>query len=318
MVLDLRPLSIGELLDRSFTLYREHFTTFVGIMAAPSVVALLMALTVSVAQFLPLLQAVRPTPEQVLLASVVMVSGVVVLGSAYWLVYLVALGATTTAVSELYLGRTPTIARGYRSVRGHLGRLFLLTLLISLRLIGVMVVCLGVPGVMAGLLARNVPIVVGVFIMIGALAGMCVVLFFGLRYAVSIPALMLEPLGANAAIGRSVFLTQGLRWRVFLLLLCAMVVSYASMMILQLPFMVAAALVGPQSMTGFWLNIVGTFTGTIGNAVTAPVMIIGFAVLYFDARIRKEGLDLQIMAAALDRDGAPLATASIPATASPR
>ena len=33
---ELRPLSLGELLDRTFTLYRRHFWLFVGIMAVPS------------------------------------------------------------------------------------------------------------------------------------------------------------------------------------------------------------------------------------------------------------------------------------------
>ena len=33
--LDLRPLSLGEILDRSFSLYRENFWLFVGIVAIP-------------------------------------------------------------------------------------------------------------------------------------------------------------------------------------------------------------------------------------------------------------------------------------------
>jgi hypothetical protein len=33
--LDLRPLSLGELLDRTFSLYRKHFFLFVGIAAIP-------------------------------------------------------------------------------------------------------------------------------------------------------------------------------------------------------------------------------------------------------------------------------------------
>src|SRR6266851_6073031 len=33
--LDLRPLSLGELLDRTFFLYRRHFLLFVGIAAIP-------------------------------------------------------------------------------------------------------------------------------------------------------------------------------------------------------------------------------------------------------------------------------------------
>ena len=35
---DLRPLSLGELLDRVFTLYRNHFALFVGVMAIPAAV----------------------------------------------------------------------------------------------------------------------------------------------------------------------------------------------------------------------------------------------------------------------------------------
>lgn len=33
---ELRPLSLGELLDRTFTLYRNNFWLFVGIMAVPA------------------------------------------------------------------------------------------------------------------------------------------------------------------------------------------------------------------------------------------------------------------------------------------
>ena len=36
--LDLRPLSLGELLDRTFFLYRRHFLLFVGIAAMPQLI----------------------------------------------------------------------------------------------------------------------------------------------------------------------------------------------------------------------------------------------------------------------------------------
>ncbi len=36
--LDLRPLSLGELLDRTFFLYRRHFLLFIGIAAVPYLV----------------------------------------------------------------------------------------------------------------------------------------------------------------------------------------------------------------------------------------------------------------------------------------
>jgi hypothetical protein len=42
--LDLRPLSLGELLDRTFTLYRGHFLLFLGISAIPQVFVLVIQL----------------------------------------------------------------------------------------------------------------------------------------------------------------------------------------------------------------------------------------------------------------------------------
>ena len=47
MSLDLRPLTLGELLDRSFSLYRRHFWLFVGIMALPSLLGLAFGLLVA-------------------------------------------------------------------------------------------------------------------------------------------------------------------------------------------------------------------------------------------------------------------------------
>ena len=37
---DLRPLSIGEILDRTFTLYRRNFLLFLGITAIPRLLSL--------------------------------------------------------------------------------------------------------------------------------------------------------------------------------------------------------------------------------------------------------------------------------------
>src|SRR2546425_4825838 len=42
--LDLRPLSIGELLDRTFSLYRRNFLLFVGIAAIPHLLVLAVKL----------------------------------------------------------------------------------------------------------------------------------------------------------------------------------------------------------------------------------------------------------------------------------
>ncbi len=305
--LDLRPLSIGELLDRSFTLYRRHLALFVGIMAVPSVFGLIFALTVTTfmrGQGL-MIQPGQAPPDPEKLLPVIAVGAVVyvVMILGYWIIYMLALAATTLAVSELYVGRVMSIRDAYAHVTGHLGRLLFLALLWAL--------WVGVPTMIAFvvlvspafLFARNIPVVV-ITTVLATLVSFGVAGFLWLRYALSVPALVLERVTARGAMRRSVLLTRGFLFRVFLLILCAFVLAYTSAMFLQSPFIIGSMIAGgPLTTTGFVLQMAGTVSGSIGTALTTPIMVIGFAVLYYDLRIRKEALDLQVMLGALDADG---------------
>jgi len=42
--LDLRPLSLGDILDRTFSLYRRHFLLFIGIAGIPQLLVLVFSL----------------------------------------------------------------------------------------------------------------------------------------------------------------------------------------------------------------------------------------------------------------------------------
>ena len=88
-------------------------------------------------------------------------------------------------------------------------------------------------------------------------------------------------------------------------MICAGVIGWAAAMVLQMPFVIAMLVVGPETRTGFWLNMAGTATGTAGQTITAPIVAIGVVVLYFEARIRHEALDLQVMTEALAPPPAP-------------
>ena len=57
---------------------------------------------------------------------------------------------------------------------------------------------------------------------------------------------------------------------------------------------------GLETWTGFWLNTFGAVLGTVATTVTSPLLVIGLALIYYDARIREEGFDLEVMIAALD------------------
>jgi hypothetical protein len=239
--------------------------------------------------------------------------------------YVLGIGATTAAVSDLYGRMSPDIGTAYGAAMRRLAPLLWLTFLMAIRIFAVLILSAVPGGVMFGLAgsaramdAGNTAVWAGllsvgaIVLALGITVGFCVVLFMALRYAVAIPAVMLEPIGGREGIRRSIRLTRGLFGRAFLLMICAAVVGSAAAVVLQMPFIIATILVGPETRTGFWLNMIGTATGTAGQTVTAPISAIGLIVLYFEARIRHEALDLQVMTEAL-APAVPTAPPFVPA-----
>jgi hypothetical protein len=305
MALDLRPLTLGELLDRSFSIYRHHFWLFVGIMAVPSVLALAMSLLMVLAGAS---LAVGGEANAALdVGRIVWILGIVcaiaVTVAVYFVTYSVALGATTIAVSQIYLDRPGTIRSAFAALRGKVGRLTLLFLLVALRIFGL--AFLGVLGVflIAALSGLVSPILSGVIVVAGMLGIIGLCFWFVLRYAVTVPVAVLENESATDAIGRSVQLTEGNRGRVFVLLLFTIVIAYAVLFIFQGPFAAIGMMAGPETATYFWSNLLSSISGAIGSALTSPLTVVAYAVLYYDLRVRKEGLDLDVMLAKLGPAG---------------
>jgi len=305
MTLELRPLSLGELFDRAFMLYRRHFWLFVGITAIPGVFALLGTLAQVGLQRAILPEeggqaAAAEIPDNFVLIFSLFV-GMMLALIIYWVVYMIALGATTLAVSEIYVGRGTTIASVYGGVRGRMGALILLLLLVGLRIFGLAIGGLLVLGMVGGFLGVIFAPLAVLVVFAGAAALLVGFIFLSLRYSLSIPALMLEGLTASDAIKRSIALTQGRLLHVLLLGICATLVTYAALVIFQGPFFAAAMMSGPESTAGLWLSVVGAMFGSIGTTLTTPFLIIGLALMYYDARVREEGLDVELSLAALDR-----------------
>jgi len=316
MNLDLRPLTVSEFLDRTFSIYRHRFLLFVALMSPQAVLSLgatlLWTTLTSPAQL-------DPGSDPFSLAPFLVSAGaaIVVFVIIHWVLYVIGLGATAAAVSDLHGRMSPDAASAFGAARRRVGPLLWLTLLMGLRLGGVALACFALPiGLLFGAgnafkpgAAPSAMAIAGlVLLMFAFLAATVLIIFMSMRYALSIPAVMLEPIGGGAGLARSVRLTRGLLLRVFLLMICATIVAYAAMMILQMPFMVGMIVVGPETRTGFWLNMIATTTGTAGQTLTAPIAAIGVSVLYFEARVRHEALDLQVMTEAL----APGGPAGIP------
>jgi hypothetical protein len=267
--LDLRPLSLGEILDRTFSLYRRHFLLFAGITAIPQMLILALRLAQTLFMTLPAGRTNVPVEQlQARTSSGLMAFGVVgvIVGLIVYLVaYLFAQGGTVFAVSELYLGRTTTIGASLGRMRGQLGSLFGVILLNGLAVMGAFILLI-IPGI-----------------------------YVACRLITCVPAALLEDLGPRSSLERSFSLTKDYVGRSFVIYLLYFVLAYAAAFLFTLPFGVAIGLSAknPEAVRlWFALSHVGEF---IGEVLVSPILTIATAVFYYDLRVRKEAFDLQFM-----------------------
>jgi len=262
--LDLRPLSLGELLDRTFTLYRQHFALFVGISAIPHLLVLALNLANTLAS------TGTATPRQGQLPSTGLMAGgvvVAILGIAiYLIVYLFAQGGTFFAVSEIYLGRTTTIGASLRRMRGKVLKLLGVTILNGLA-VGAATILLIIPGI-----------------------------YMLCRLMACVPAALFEDLGPGESLSRSFDLTKNEAGRAFVIWLLYFVLAIVAATLFEFPFSFMAGLAVRQtgSPAQLWTALmhVGNFLGTV---LVTPYLTIATAVFYYDLRVRKEAFDLQLM-----------------------
>lgn len=270
--MELRPLSTGEILDRTFTLYRQNFLLFLGISAIPHVLVLVLNLARVSITFGSLLapNAQRSHAAPLVPPSVGAGVAFIIIGLLLVVVmviaYLLSQGATVIAVSEIYLGRRITITESFRRVSGELLNLFGVVILNGLATFAAFV-CLIIPGIYM----------------------MC-------RLVVCVPAALVENIGARDSLERSFALTKGNAGRAFVILLLYFAVAIAAAALFTWPFTIIMLLVArkdPSQMI-FWMQAtqVGTF---VADVLVTPILTIASAILYYDLRVRKEAFDIQLM-----------------------
>ncbi len=265
-VYDLRPLTLGEVFDRAFSIYRAHFFKLIGI----TTLALVIPYSLYTAALYESQHAVAAGQVNVA-AVIVMLVGVIGLLAAYAVVQ----AAVMHAVSELYLGHPITIGDAYARTSGSIWRILVLFLLQGL-------------GICLGLLLFIVP---GILL--------------ALRWLVGVPALVVEGLGPGAALSRSMTLTSNMAGRMFVAVLLQFVLGMVVSMVLTMPFTVleiAAAAKGQISPGIQALSQVGQL---LSSVLVFPIASAIVCVLYYDLRVRKEGFDLEQMVSQLGRPAAP-------------
>jgi len=297
MDVTLRPLSLGEILDRTFQLYRSHFLMFAGISSFAAGLDLVWKLVQTTA-----IRSVQHRVGAVALGAVS--SGFTLINLLiYVVVSAVAMAAITRAVSAIYLGQTTGIAQAYREVRAHWFRyvcLYIVAALLAwgpvmLIFIAVITVAIAVPGFASGTFGVLVlPALLG----LGTLVLFPFGVWMSLRYSLANPACVFEDLGIRAALKRSIFLSKGAMQKLnifvmlFLVVIISSILTYAGLMPLLISvFRDASNHVTPVLSLG--MTVYSLLIQFIVAAVTIPLYAIGLTLFYYDTRIRKEGFDVE-------------------------
>jgi hypothetical protein len=257
--LRLRPLEIGDLIDETFRMYRRHFFLFAGLSVLLAIPSAALSGFSYYALFSGLFSSANPsqTPNLGFLASTLVAAGI------FFIVDLALIpffyGAVTYAACESALGRPVTAS-----------------------------------GVLMGVLHRYFPLL-GYWLLIGLmLIVFCLIPLWAwiwVSWVVVMPVMFIENVGLGAAMGRSWRLVEGRWWRTFLILFLTFVLFYAVRIALSAFIALGQALLQlvVSSVVVLWIS---GATGVIVDSLVNPILQIAIVLIYFDLRVRREGLDL--------------------------
>jgi hypothetical protein len=154
-------------------------------------------------------------------------------------------------------------------------------------------------GAAAGKAAANpqAAIVVGMasiaFVLLLIPVGIYTVLM-SLRYALALPACVVESLKARPALRRAIDLSKQARGRIFVLGLLVAVIKIGLVLLTQF-FVFVAAFKHPGQPPGPGISALSQIVGFFTNTFLGPIYATGITLLYYDQRVRKEGFDIEWM-----------------------
>lgn len=292
----LRPLGIGDIVDRVFALYRSRPLMYLAIAAIPYLVLVLVLIGLGAALGIGFivsggLQALGAgdvetgfTRMAPYLPGIVLYA--VLVGIAALLISLVQSGALVAATAARYMGKDTSVGSALRIGLRASPRLF------AMGVVAVIAFCaLWIALTIGMAIARE-----WWAILIGVLGGIVVSFFLVASWMVSPAVAVLEGIGPIASLTRAWRLSAGGRWRILGLIVLLVILQVVLSSLLS--FILVAALVADRTVQ----LVVQEAVNLIATIAWAPVYWGTFAVLYYDLRVRKEALDLQLAAEALPRD----------------
>jgi hypothetical protein len=306
MTTQLRPLSLGEILDRTAELYRNNFLLFAGTSAIFSGV---MLFTEMVDLGVDKLMGYPYVPGHLQWA-------VVTMSVLQMIVVLLAAGLSIAAFNRLvawvYLGEPATIRAAASSVLPRLRTYLWLMINVGTRAWGpvwvLYIILFGIlfavmpsgwltnPSVMQQPHAMDPKMILemgAAFLVLGPLflAAVAYGIFMSLRYSLAMAICVVEDVAAGRAIKRSIELSKGSRGRIFVLWLLVIAIRIGLGMLFGFPLIFFSIKHLGQPVP-VWMLATTQVSGFLINTFIGPIYSTGLTLFYYDQRVRKEGFDI--------------------------
>jgi hypothetical protein len=263
--LRLRARSVTEIVDAAFQLYKRDALEYVLVTAvayAPWVVAQLLVLR----SFTVLGPARLGVPA----------SASLILAVVGIFAYALMSAALSRFASDVYLERPTSLTTVMRAVLPTVPPVIGATFLLGLVLV------LGFIPTMVGAAISSVPL-----IFIGVVLSIAWALYVFARFFAVFQVIVLEGRDVIAAFARSGVLSRNLKGHILLTLFLVFVIF----IVLSIAVTMVAGLVGSNAGT--------VVLQALYTVVAYPLIGITQMILYYDARIRSEGFDIEMMTGAL-------------------
>ncbi|HUY09612.1 MAG TPA: hypothetical protein VMW80_09225 [Candidatus Dormibacteraeota bacterium] len=287
-----RPMTLSELLDAVYRLYRRNFWLFAGVAAVVQVpyqlfLSFVQGQAHSLSQVFSRLQTNPGTTAhvQVLFQTYWQANALVVLVLILFGLLALPLGlaAVTSAGADRYLDRQSSIGLAFQVARRRwLPVLGVFLLMAAIFLAGALT--LATVGTILILALKGFGAVLLTLLAIAAVVAGLVAYF---RVIVAIPVVVLEPMGPLQALQRSWGLSRRHTWLAFgVVVVLGLIVAILAFLLGLGAGLLALALGGAGSLPGHLL--IAAFTVVI-NVCATPVSALGALLLYFNLRGRQGG-----------------------------
>lgn len=309
-IVPLRPLSLGEIYDGAFAAIRKNPKVMLGV----------VALVIAVATIVPALIAyvLAPSANQWLDDGVVTIfdgsgsgqtsaelgldgiagqlSQALLISLGVYLASIITTGLLIVAISRSVIGASFSVSELWAQVRSKVVGLVVISLLPSVGIVLVAGVLLGIIAALASAGAVELVVLVSI---VALLAVLVVSVWLLTRFLLTPAAYVLEGQRLGQAITRGWVLSRGSFWRLFGIYLLSSILASIVSSLVSAPGMLVAGIVFPAAdVTHPGAIAITVLSQIVASTISTTFLSSVVALLYIDVRMRREGLDVELAAAA--------------------